>query len=200
MIVGLTGGIACGKSTVSAMLAQRGAEIVDADQVAREVVLPGEPALAQITELFGQAILNEDGTMNRGELGRLVFGNREKLDQLEGILHPAIRSRMWERMNASEQKNPGGLIVADIPLLYETGQALLYKKVIVVYIPRELQAERLMARNGFTMEQAEQRISLQMDIEEKKKHADYVIDNSGSLENTETQIEQLWLELGLSGC
>jgi len=198
MIVGLTGGIACGKSTVSAMLAQRGAEIVDADQVAREVVLPGEPALAQITNIFGQAVLNEDGTMNRGELGRLVFGDREKLDQLEAVLHPAIRSRMWERMNAGERENPGRLIVADIPLLYETGQASLYKQVLVVYIPRQLQVERLMIRNGFTAEQAGQRIDLQMDIEEKKKRADYVIDNSSSLEHTEAQIEQLWHELGLS--
>lgn len=198
MIVGLTGGIACGKSTVSAMLSARGAKIVDADQVAREVVLPGKPALAQITAVFGQAVLNADGTMNRGELGKIVFGNREKLDELEGILHPAIRATMWSRMNAFELESPGGLIVADIPLLYETGQASLYKGVIVVYIPRHLQMERLMARNSMTAEQAEQRIGLQMDIEEKKKLADFVIDNSGSLENTEAQIEQFWREQGLS--
>ncbi|MBW7456793.1 dephospho-CoA kinase, partial [Paenibacillus sepulcri] len=175
-----------------------GAKIVDADQVAREVVLPGEPALAQITAVFGQAVLNEDGTMNRGELGKIVFGNREKLDELEGILHPAIRATMWSRMNAFELENPGGLIVADIPLLYETGQASLYRGIIVVYIPRHLQMERLMARNSMTAEQAEQRIGLQMDIEEKRKLADFVIDNSGSLENTEAQIEQFWREQGLS--
>jgi dephospho-CoA kinase len=198
MKLGLTGGIACGKSTVSAMLAERGAKIVDADQTAREVVLPGEAALEAIVAVFGQAVLNEDGTMNRSALGSIVFSDPQRLTQLEAILHPAIRTRMWGRINAYEQEDPNQLIVADIPLLYETGQASLYDGIMVVYVPRHIQMERLMSRNSFTAEQAEQRIALQMDIEEKRQLANYVIDNSGTLEQTVLQVERFWHEQGLS--
>ncbi|SFS56814.1 dephospho-CoA kinase [Paenibacillus sp. BC26] len=197
MILGLTGGIACGKSTVSAMLVSHGAKLIDADQVAREVVLPGEPALAAIVAEFGQAVLNEDGTMNRAEVGKVVFGNREKLTKLEGILHPAIRERMWERINAYAAEDPNQLIVADIPLLYETGQASLYEAVMVVYVPREIQIERLMQRNSLTREQAEERTALQMDIEEKRRLADIVIDNSGTIAETAQQVDQFWRGQGL---
>ncbi|MBM7564087.1 dephospho-CoA kinase [Paenibacillus sacheonensis] len=196
--LGLTGGIACGKSTVAAMLVARGAKLVDADQAAREVVLPGEPALAAIVAAFGQAVLNEDGTMNRAEVGRLVFDNRERLTALEGILHPAIRNRMWEQIRAYEAEDPKQLIIADIPLLYETGQAGLYDAVMVVYVPKRVQMERLMTRNSLTHEQAQQRVGLQMDIEEKRGLADIVIDNSGTLANTEQQVDRFWLEQGLS--
>ncbi|NBC67584.1 dephospho-CoA kinase [Paenibacillus sacheonensis] len=198
MKLGLTGGIACGKSTVAAMLVARGAKLVDADQAAREVVLPGEPALAAIVAAFGQAVLNEDGTMNRAEVGRLVFDNRERLTALEGILHPAIRNRMWEQIRAYEAEDPKQLIIADIPLLYETGQAGLYDAVMVVYVPKRVQMERLMTRNSLTHEQAQQRVGLQMDIEEKRGLADIVIDNSGTLANTEQQVDRFWLEQGLS--
>jgi dephospho-CoA kinase len=197
MKLGLTGGIACGKSTVSAMLVRRGAKLVDADQVAREVVLPGEPALADIVREFGQAVLNDNGTLNRGALGSVVFGDRERLGKLESILHPAIRTRMWGMINKYADENPGGLIVADIPLLYETGQASLYDAVMVVYVPRQVQLERLMARNKINAEEAGKRISLQMDIEVKKRLADFVIDNSGTLEDTERQVERFWREQGL---
>ena len=192
MKLGLTGGIACGKSTVAAMLVACGAKLVDADQAAREVVLPGEPALASIVETFGQAVLNEDGTMNRAEVGKLVFNNRERLTALESILHPAIRSRMWAQMEAYEAEDPQQLIVVDIPLLYETGQAGLYDGVMVVYVPKAIQTQRLMDRNQMTREEADKRISLQMDIEEKRSLADYVIDNSGTLEETQRQVELFW--------
>lgn len=197
MKLGLTGGIACGKSTVAAMLVSRGAKLVDADQAAREVVLPGEPALAAIIAAFGQAVLNGDGTMNRTEVGKLVFDNRERLTVLESILHPAIRSRMWAQIHAYEAEDPKQLIIADIPLLYETGQADLYDAVMVVYVPRVVQTERLMARNGLPREQAEQRIALQMDIEEKRSLADYVIDNSGTLDETKQQVDRFWREQDL---
>lgn len=197
MKLGLTGGIACGKSTVAAMLVQRGAKLIDADAVAREVVLPGEPALSEIAAAFGRQVLNEDGTLDRQKLGTVVFGNREQLDRLESILHPAIRSRMWDKINVYEAEDPGQLIVADIPLLYETGQAGLYDKVMVVYVPRAVQLERLMARNSLTAEEAGKRIDLQMDIEEKKRLADIVIDNSGSIQNTERQIDEFWRKQGL---
>ncbi|NBD27007.1 dephospho-CoA kinase [Paenibacillus glycinis] len=197
MKLGLTGGIACGKSTVSAMLVARGAKLVDADQAAREVVLPGEPALEAIAAEFGQAVLNEDGTMNRAEVGKLVFNDRDRLNVLESILHPAIRNRMWTQIRAHEAEDPAQLIIADIPLLYETGQADLYDAVMVVYAPKTVQAERLMTRNGLTREQAEQRIDLQMDIEQKRSLADVVIDNSGTLDDTKQQVERFWQEQGL---
>ncbi|RAP77691.1 dephospho-CoA kinase [Paenibacillus montanisoli] len=197
MKLGLTGGIACGKSTVSAMLVAHGAKLIDADQVAREVVLPGEPALAAIVAEFGQAVLNEDGSMNRAEVGKLVFGNKERLAKLESILHPAIRERMWARIHTYHAENPAQLIVADIPLLYETGQASLYDAVMVVYVPKTVQIERLMQRNSLSTEQAEQRIALQLDIEEKKRLADFVIDNSGTVEETERQVERFLQEQGL---
>lgn len=198
MKLGLTGGIACGKSTVSAMLVQRGAKLIDADVVAREVVLPGEPALKDIAAAFGEQVLNEDGTLDRKKLGAVVFGNRELLDILESILHPAIRSRMWDKINGYEAEDPSQLIVADIPLLYETGQAGLYDDVMVVYVPKAVQLERLMARNSLSPEEAEKRIALQMDIEEKKQLAGIVIDNSGTLQDTERQIDEFWRKQGLS--
>ncbi|MFS0723170.1 dephospho-CoA kinase [Paenibacillus sp. 1P07SE] len=190
MKIGLTGGIACGKSTVAAMLAARGAALTDADQVAREVVMPGEPALAAVVRQFGQAVLSADGTLDRPGLGKLVFGNRERLKELEAILHPAIRERMQSRLQQYEDEDPDRLAVADVPLLFETGQAGLYEGVLVVYIPQPLQVERLLARSpGMTEEEALSRIGLQMDIEEKRSRADWVIDNSGSLEETEQQVE-----------
>ena len=195
MKIGLTGGIACGKSTVAAMLVARGAALVDADQVAREVVMPGEPALAAVIRQFGQAVLAPDDTLDRQALGKLVFGNRDKLKQLEAILHPAIRERMQTRLQHYEEENPARLAVADIPLLYETGQAGLYQGVLVVYIPQQLQVERLLARTpDMTEEEALSRIGLQMDIEEKRKRADWLIDNSGTLEETERQVEAFMRE------
>ncbi|MFB9330122.1 dephospho-CoA kinase [Paenibacillus aurantiacus] len=198
MILGLTGGIACGKSTVSAMLVRRGAQLVDADKVAREVVLPGEPALDEIISLFGQGVIAEDGTLNRRELGSIVFADADKLKQLERILHPAIRGRMREQVEAYEAADPHGLVVADIPLLYETGQADSYERIMVVYIPRLLQIQRLMTRNSLPQEEAVRRIDLQMDIEEKRQRADFVIDNSGDLDATERQIDDFWREAGLA--
>jgi len=190
MIIGLTGGIACGKTTVGEMLTARGALLVDADQAARDVVLPGMPALEAVTSLFGSHILQPDGTLDRAKLGAIVFADKDKLRKLEGILHPAIRSHMWERMNAAEAEDPEKLIVADIPLLYETEQQGLYEGVLVVYIPRPMQLERLLRRNpSMGAEQANQRINVQMDIERKRELADWVIDNSGSIEETARQAD-----------
>ncbi|EXX90696.1 dephospho-CoA kinase, partial [Paenibacillus darwinianus] len=171
--------------------------LVDADRVASEVVLPGEPALAAVAGVFGQVILHEDGTLNRAKLGEIAFADSDKLRTLESILHPAIRTRMWEQMNRTKADEPGRLIVADIPLLYETNQQDLYGGVLVVYVPRQVQLARLLSRNpGLTREQALQRIEAQMDIERKKSLADWVIDNSGTITETERQVEAFWNELG----
>lgn len=193
MKIGLTGGIACGKSTVGAMLVQLGAALVDADQVAREVVLPGEPALGKIAAAFGSEVLHADGSLNRGALGNIVFQNPGKRRELESIVHPAIRERMKEQIQQHEEQSPGIPVIADVPLLYETGQDKQYEQVIVVYIPRELQLKRLMERNpDLTKDQALGRIEAQLDIEEKRRRASWVIDNSGDIEATRLQVEALW--------
>jgi len=190
MIIGLTGGIATGKSTVSNMLRARGAAIVDADQVAREVVEPGEPALQEIVRRFGPEILNEDGALNRKKLGEIVFADPARRKELEAITHPAIRARMRERVAALAAEDPDRLIVADIPLLFEGGLQRQYECVLLVYVPREIQKERLMKRDGLTEAEAEKRLAAQMDIEEKKRLADYVIDNRGTLAETERQVDE----------
>lgn len=195
MKIGLTGGIATGKSTVAALLVERGALLVDADQVAREVVMPGESALEAVASKFGQAVLHSDGTLNRPALGKIVFNNQDLLAQLEGILHPAIRMRMQQRIKQYAVEYPERLIVADIPLLYETEQQSLYDGIMVVYVPQQQQLERLMQRNSITEEEANRRISLQMDIEEKKRRADWVIDNSGTIAETTRQIDAYWKSL-----
>jgi len=188
LIIGLTGGIASGKSTVSRLLVKHGAYLVDADQVAREIVEAGEPALAEIVSVFGQAVLLEDGSLNRAELGKIVFADSDKLKSLEAVTHPAIRKKMLADISNLQEQHPEGMIIADIPLLYETNQTHLYEGVLVVYVPEELQVNRLMERNALSEAEARRRISLQMDIELKRQRADWVIDNSSSLEQTEAQV------------
>lgn len=198
MNLGLTGGIATGKSTVSSLLEERGAFIIDADRIAREVVLPGSPALQQVAERFGQAVLLEDGSLNRKKLGEIVFADAAERKALESILHPAIRAVMRERLEAYERDYPDKLVVADIPLLYESGLESMYEEIMVVYVPREIQLQRLMKRDGLTPEEAGKRLDAQFDIEWKKQQADYVIDNRGSLDETKKQIDRFWHGKGLT--
>ena len=197
MIIGLTGGIACGKSTVAQMLQAKGAVLIDADRIAREVVEPGSPILAQVAGRFGTGVLQEDGSLDRKKLGEIVFADKAARKDLEAILHPAIRTRMWASIEASERERPQRLTVADIPLLYESGHEARFPEVMVVYVPEAVQLERLMARDKLTAEQAEARIRAQMPIEEKRRRADVVIDNSGTRENTFEQIDRFWRERGL---
>lgn len=196
MIIGLTGGIASGKSTVSALFVREGAALVDADVIAREVMLPGHPVLAAAVQAFGDRILRPDGSLDRAGLGDIVFRDPEALQTLNNLTHPAIRREIRERMDALEQEDPQRLVIVDIPLLYESGLDKLFEQIIVVYIPRRVQLARLMERSGMTLEQAEDRIAAQMDIELKRKRATYVIDNSGTLEVTERQVAALRDRLG----
>ncbi|MCR8659043.1 dephospho-CoA kinase [Paenibacillus sp. T3-5-0-4] len=191
MLIGLTGGIASGKSTVSRLLVKHGALLVDADQVARDIVEQGQPALKEITSFFGQAVLHADGSLNRAALGAIVFSDKDKLATLESITHPAIRTRMLSTIERYKAEHPNTIIVADIPLLYETKQMHLYEAIVVVYVSREIQIERLVVRNNITLDDASSRVDIQMDIEQKRVLADYVIDNSGSLEQTEKQVIEL---------
>lgn len=192
MNIALTGGIASGKSTVAQMLVRRGAELIDADVIAREIMEPGHPVLAAVAEHFGQAILLPEGRLDRSSLAAIVFSDPEKRKVLEGITHPAIRREMKKRMTELEARDPRRLVVADIPLLFELGLESQYDDVMVVYVPRELQLERLMARNGLKHEEAEARLQAQMDIELKREKADILIDNSLGREETERQIDDYW--------
>ncbi|AEI39868.1 dephospho-CoA kinase [Paenibacillus mucilaginosus] len=198
MNIGLTGGIACGKSTVADMLVRRGALLVDADRIAREVVMPGTPVLAQVIARFGEDLLLPDGSLHRKKLGERVFGNPEALKDLEGLLHPPIRAAMRERMRTLEAQHPDKLVVVDVPLLYESGLQEQYEQVMVVYVPRAVQLQRLMKRDGIDEEAAVRRLQAQWDIEEKRRLADVLIDNSGTLEETELQVQRFWDERGLS--
>ncbi|MEW9670732.1 dephospho-CoA kinase [Ammoniphilus sp. 3BR4] len=194
MIVGLTGGIACGKSTVAKMFAQLGCVIIDADQVAREVVEPGEKGHEAIIHRFGPQILHENGELNRKALGDIVFKDKNALADLNAILHPLIRTRMNEKKEEAKQIHPP-LIIMDIPLLFESEQKHTVEAVIVVYVPPAEQLKRLMERDQLTAEDAQRRIDSQLPIEDKKKWADFIIDNSGSLEKTREQVESLFFKL-----
>lgn len=198
MIIGLTGGIASGKSTVSALLVNKGAKLVDADVIARDVMLPGHKVLTAAVEQFGAEILHPDGTLNRGQLGAIVFNDPAALQALNNLTHPAIRQEIKEQMYSMEQEDPERLIVVDIPLLYESNLENLFHKIVVVYVPREMQIARLMERNRLSLEEAEARLNAQMDIEVKRNKANYIIDNSGDLTNTEEQVAVFWDRLGLS--
>lgn len=190
MRIGLTGSIACGKSTVSRMLAERGARIIDADVLAREVVRPGEAAWSLIVDYFGQDILLSDRQIDRTKLGQIVFTDEEARRVLNGIVHPAVRSRMRELADEAEQEGVR-LIVLDIPLLYESKLEHMVDQVVVVSCTEEQQLARLLARNGFSDEDARSRIASQMPIAEKVARAHHVIDNSGTLIETERQVDEL---------
>jgi dephospho-CoA kinase len=192
MHIGLTGGIACGKSTVADMLVSRGAVLIDADSIAREVVGPGSPLLAEIAAIFGQAVLLDDGTLNRKKLGEIVFADRDARIQLERIMHPSIRASMWERMAMHEAEEPERLVVVDVPLLYESGLEPMFNEIMVVYVPRDVQRSRLILRDGISSEEAERRLGAQMSIEDKKAKADILIDNSGTRDETERQLDDFW--------
>lgn len=198
MIMGLTGGIASGKSTVSTLFVNKGARLVDADAIAREVMLPGSPVLAAAVRYFGNGILLPDGAMNRAKLGEIVFKDAEARQVLNDLTHPAIRQEIKDRMYRMEQEEPKRLIIVDIPLLYESRLEDLFQEIVVVYVPPEIQLARLMERNGLSYEQAEGRLAAQMDIEMKRSKASYVIDNSLDLTHSELQVATLWDRLGLS--
>lgn len=194
MRIGLTGGIATGKSTVSRMLEARGVRIVDADLIARDVMNPGQPLLAAVAKRFGPEFLLPEGGLDRRRMAEHIFKRPEERQALNAIVHPAIRAEIRSQVDAAEAADPNSIVAADIPLLYESGLEELYDKVVVVYVPRSVQLERLALRDGLSPEQAEGRLNAQWDIEDKKNRADYVIDNSRSPEETERQVEAL-LEL-----
>ncbi|APZ49160.1 dephospho-CoA kinase [Jeotgalibaca sp. PTS2502] len=190
-VLGLTGCIATGKSTVSRYLASKGIAIVDADLGARQVVEIGSPGLQAIADYFGPDVLLEDGSLNRKKLGSLIFSDSEKRAALDGLLDGYIRQWMRDQIDFHRQ-NGVDLLVLDIPLLFEAGYAPLCDAIMVVYTPKELQCQRLMQRDDLTKAQAIDRMNSQLSIEIKKEKADIVIDNSGNLAETYLQVDQ-WL-------
>lgn len=198
MNIGLTGGIASGKSTAAQILVKKGAHLVDADQIAREIVEPGQAALSEIAQHFGQDILKEDGSLNRERLGQVIFQDASQKKVLESIMHPRIRTVMMKRMELLEKQHANDLVVVDVPLLFESGLAGMFEEVWLVYVPESIQLTRLMLRNDLTEQEARARIQSQMPIDQKKDLADVVIDNSGSMDATIAQIEQHWRRKGLA--
>jgi len=193
--VGLTGGIASGKSAVAAELAARGAIIIDADVLAREVVEPGTPALAAIIDRFGPQVLS-DGQLDRTRLAQIVFADPLARRDLERIVHPAVRARAADLERAAGR---AAVVVHVIPLLVETGQQEDFDLVVTVDVDHETQIKRLIARNGYTRAEAESRIAAQASREDRRIAADVVLDNIGSLAQLREQIDALWAELSSAG-
>ena len=190
--MGLTGGIGSGKSEVARRLAAQGAAVIDADLIAREVVAPGTPGLAEVAEAFGPGILVPDGSLDRDRLGEVVFADPALLAKLNSIVHPRVR----ERMLALEQAVPAGaIVVQDVPLLAENGLSGLYDVVVVVDATPRVQAERLVRERGMTRQQAAARMAAQASREERLAIATIVIDNSGSLAELDRVVGELWAEL-----
>ena len=200
-VVALTGGIGSGKSTVARMLEERGATVIDADAIVHELQAPGMPLVKELAEAFGPEIVGPDGELLREELGRIVFRNEAARERINAIVHPKVGAEFARRLVAAKEARVP-LIVLDIPLLFEGRQAgsrsaasMQSEAVIVVWVPRALQLERQIARDERSAEDAESRIDAQIPLDEKRAQADHVIDNSGSLAETERQVTALYAEL-----
>lgn len=190
-VLGVTGGIATGKSTVINVFKELGFPVVDGDVVARLVVEPGQPCLTALTDFFGEEILLDTGVLDRRKLAEIVFSDEEKRKKMNAVMDPFIRREIEAEIKEAKKKSP--LVVADIPLLYEGGYQQYFDAVAVVYVTPALQLERLMKRNSYTEEEAQHRISSQWPIDRKKELADIVFDNQGSIRQTKEQVLS-WLK------
>ena len=195
LVIGLTGGVASGKTTVSEVLREEGAILIDADQIARELVQPKTEAWQELVRAFGNEILERDGSIRRQKLASLIFSNPRQRSVLDRILHPRIREEIRRRLKGIEQKNPEAIVVIDAPLIIETGGHREMDKVIVVACTETQQIERLRRRSQLSEDQARAMLSSQMPLEEKKRVADYVIGNDGSPEETRRKARDIFREL-----
>ena len=196
---GLTGGIATGKSTVAGMFRNLGAALVDADETAREIVRPGQEAWQEVVDAFGEEIVDSQGAIDRPKLGQMVFHDSQARRRLEAILHPRIQSAMEEKRWALIRGARHPVILMDIPLLFETGQQDRFAEVIVVYVPEKVQLARLIQRERFSPAEAQARLEAQISIEIKRLMATRLIDNSGSRDQTRTQVKKIYQQLKLKG-
>lgn len=194
-VIGLTGGVASGKSTVSRILKSLGAEIIDVDIIGRDVVTKGSPCLEEIIRHFGRGILLEDGSLDRKKLGSIVFKDRNELQYLNGIMHPVMIDRVKLLLEEMKRQQKMDKVVVDAAILIEMGLHRLVDEVWVVSIPRELQVERLMKRDGISRARAEAMVGAQMSAEQKRQYADIIIENTGSVEELEKRVKKLWMKL-----
>jgi dephospho-CoA kinase len=195
MRVGLTGSIATGKSSVANMLKELGAYIIDADEIAHDALKKTEKPYKQILDVFGSNILDEQGNIDRKKLGSIVLNDKQKLAVLESIIHPYVQQKRKEIEESILQQDRNAVIIYDVPLLFEKHLENSFDKIIVVYVPKDIQIKRLMKRQNIAYGEALNLINLQICIEEKKKKADFVIDNSYSLENTKKQVLEVFKKL-----
>jgi len=195
LIVALTGGIATGKSVIAAILKKRGCYIHQADRIARELMKPGRPAWQAVVRHFGSQILNPDGTINRRRLGRIVFSNMAEREFLNQLIHPLVLSRKKQAVRRLEKAGRHKIFVSEAALTVESGFLPFFDKIVMADCPEEVQIQRLMERDGLSLQDARKRIRSQMPAAEKLKHADYVVDTSGSLEQTARRTEQVYKKL-----
>lgn len=192
-LVGLTGGVGSGKSTVAGMLRELGAEVIDADEAAHAVYEPGTRGFDAVVREFGNEYVR-DGRIDRARLGELVFMDPDALRRLNAIVHPLVREWMADRTVEAVERG-AHVVVQDVPLLFENGLEPLFSSVVLVYVPEAMQVQRLVGGRGFTEERARAVMAAQMPIEEKRRRATHVIDNSGPREETRAQVEELWKRL-----
>jgi dephospho-CoA kinase len=190
--VGLTGGIASGKSAAAGLLAQKGACLIDADRVARDIVRPGEEGFQPLVDVFGRGIVLPSGELDRVKLGAVVFADPAKRKLLDALLHPLIINRIFSRIGDFSEQGYAGIVIADIPLLFECGLQGRFDKTVLVYADPAVQQQRLMHRNSLSPESARQRLCSQMPIDDKRLLADYIIENTGSLDALEVQVAAVW--------
>lgn len=200
ILVGLTGGIASGKSLVAKLLKDLGAYVIDADAIAHEITQPGTPAYREIIQQFGEGVLGKDRTIDRSSLGRMVFSDPARRAVLEGIVHPRVFAVEETRRREIAQQDPQAVIIFDAPLLIETRAHELMDRVIVVYADRKTQLKRLKERDRLFPEEAKRRIAAQLPLSNKKLYADYVIDGTASLQQVATQTEAIYKELKALAC
>lgn len=194
-LIGLTGGIASGKSTIARRLAEHGAVVVDADRIAREVVEPGTPALAQIAETFGPGVIAADGSLDRPALGAIIFADEDARLRLNAITHPAVLATSTERFRAAGEADPDAVVVYDVPLLVESANAYPFDLVVVAHASAATRIRRLMELRGTDESEARRRVGSQATDEERLAVADVVIDTDGTLEQTLAQTDLLWERL-----
>ena len=192
---GLTGGIGCGKSAVAAMFAARGATTIDSDEIGRSLMQPGNVVYDRIVSGFGPEVVLPDGQLNRAKIAEIVFTDLDRLKHLNAIVHAPVLREIDRQIFAQRQKNPNAIVVVESAVLFEAGQNRRFDKMVVAWCRPEQQIERYRAKSGVSVEDIQRRMAAQMPSEEKKRMADYVIDTSGTLEETERQVEEVYAQL-----
>ena len=195
IVIGVTGGLGMGKSTVARLFQKQGAELFDADRIVHRLLEPGTPVWKRVRSEFGPSVLEPDGRINRNRLGGIVFREPRRLKALNRIVHPAVRRSILAEMSRLKRNRPNGVAVLDIPLLIESGRAYRTDAVVVVTAPQRTAARRLKSRSGWSPAEMKRRSGFQMPLREKVKHADFVVRNGGSLEDTRRQVIHVWKKI-----